>query len=147
MKELIGRMIERIKIDTKENSLIRFETSDGPLTYFAEGDCCSESWFADIYNVSNLLNGVVDEVNRAYGGYDGYNTEDGRCRQESDEVYCYKFSTDRGEASIIFRNSSNGYYGGEIILSEKHTKYIDTLEEFLEDIGPDLRDEWHSAPK
>lgn len=30
-----------------------------------------------------------------------------------DSAYCYKFRTDNGYADIIFRNSSNVYYGGE----------------------------------
>lgn len=45
---------------------------------------------------------------------DGYNVDDGRTRQECDEAYGYKIFTDKGQADIIFRNSSNGYYGGSL---------------------------------
>lgn len=45
---------------------------------------------------------------------DGYNVDDGRTRQKYDEAYGYKIFTDKGQADIIFRNSSNGYYGGSL---------------------------------
>ena len=48
----------------------------------------------------------------------GYNVDDGRCRQEYDAAYGWKIATNKGYADIVFRNSSNGYYGGEINLMQ-----------------------------
>lgn len=79
--------------------------------YRAEGDCCSESWVADILGVEALRGGTVASVEDSPLEED-YDLEDGRCRRECDKVYGYRLVTDKGRADIIFRNSSNGYYGG-----------------------------------
>jgi hypothetical protein len=46
------------------------------------------------------------------GRLDDVNAEDGLCRQEYDQVYGYCLVTDGGVCEIVYRNSSNGYYGG-----------------------------------
>ena len=109
MKELIGKRITQISVND-DQSILSFATDGGTVSYQTYGDCCSESWFADITGVDALLGGTVqsaDEVNM-----DGYNVEDGRTRQVYDEAYGWKLRTDKGYADIVFRNSSNGYYGG-----------------------------------
>lgn len=112
MKELIGKTITGLRVN-EDQSLLVFDHPDGTNTgYETDADCCSETWFADITGVSALIGGVVrtaDEVSM-----DGYNVNDGRGRQESDEAYGYKLTTDKGHVDIVFRNSSNGYYGGSI---------------------------------
>ena len=131
MKELIGKKISHIRIND-DQSILSFETDQGLVSYEAWGDCCSESWFADITGVSALIGGVVataDEVSM-----DDYNVNDGRTRQGEDSAYGYKITTDKGYADIVFRNSSNGYYGGDMNL--------------LRDIGDsnmtEILDDWHA---
>ena len=111
MKELIGKKIKSISI-SDDQSVLSFDTDQGRVAYEAWGDCCSESWFADINGVNALIDCTVLEVNEV--SMDGYNVDDGRCRQESDEAYGYKIKTDKGYADIVYRNSSNGYYGGDM---------------------------------
>ncbi len=111
MIELIGTKITGLRIN-EDQSVLVFDTDQGAVGYAAYGDCCSESWFADITGVSAMLGGTVQTVDEV--SMEGYNVEDGRCRQESDEAYGYKLTTDKGYADIVFRNSSNGYYGGSI---------------------------------
>ena len=110
MKELIGKKITGISI-SEDHETLAFETDKGTIVYTALGGCCSESWFADITGVCELLRGgavkTVETIDM-----DGYNVDDGRCRQECDEAYGLKLVTDRGYTDIVFRNSSNGYYGG-----------------------------------
>jgi len=107
MKTLTGHTIRAIHVERGEHRII-FETNSGRLAYETEGDCCSETWFADIVGVSALLGGEVRLVNST--GLP--NVEDGRNRDEVDEFYGVKITTDLGVADIIYRNSSNGYYGG-----------------------------------
>ena len=109
MKELLGKKIISLYIGEDEHSLI-FKTNEGLFGYSAVGDCCSESWFSDITGVDALIGGTVSEV--MYISMDGYNVEDGRGRQEEDDAYGIKIVTDKGMSSIVYRNSSNGYYGG-----------------------------------
>ena len=111
MKELIGKKITGLRIN-EDQSVLVFDTDQGAVGYEVDGDCCSESWFADITGVSAMLGGTVQTVDEV--SMEGYNVEDGRCRQECDDAYGYKLTTEKGYADIVFRNSSNGYYGGSI---------------------------------
>lgn len=114
MKELIGKKIAGLAV-SDDQSVLTFRIEGGEdVSYYADGDCCSESWFADITGVAALLGGTVTAADSV--DLEGYNVEDGRCRQDYDEAYGWKLTTDKGYADIVFRNSSNGYYGGSIEL-------------------------------
>lgn len=115
MKELVGKTISGLSVNDDQSAL-RFDTKDGPITFNAVGDCCSQSWFADINGVDALIGGTVASVEEV--GMDGYNVDDGRGRQEVDSAYGYKIATDKGNADVVFRNSSNGYYGGWLTLGK-----------------------------
>jgi len=128
MKELVGKVVTGIFVNEDE-SFLKFATTEGDILYHAEGDCCSETWFADIIfsyhgvfdssGVSILVSEV--EVLDIPEWMNGLATKDGRCRQEYDQVYGYKLKFKRrtyyGNADedivIVYRNSSNGYYGGD----------------------------------
>lgn len=109
MKQLIGKKIKALAVN-KDKSLLSFETENEQVNFSVKGDCCSQSWFADINGVYALLGGTVVNVEEV--SMEGYNVEDGRTRQDSDCAYGYKIRTDKGDADVVFRNSSNGYYGG-----------------------------------
>jgi len=111
MKELIGKTIKSLSVNA-DQSILSFETDHGQVNFEVWGDCCSTSWFADITGVHSLLDGKVANVEEV--SMDGYNVNDGRCRQDEDIAYGYKIVTDKGHADVVFRNSSNGYYGGEL---------------------------------
>lgn len=114
MKELIGKTVIGLQVSEGEDFLA-FEHPDGTLTvYEAWGDCCSESWFADITGVDALLYSKVVDAEDV----DLPQIQDDRCRQEEDAFYGVKLKTTKGYVDIVFRNSSNGYYGGKIYLSQ-----------------------------
>jgi hypothetical protein len=131
MKKLIGKKINGISIND-DQSILSFDTDQGQVNYEAYGECCSESWFADITGVSALLGGTVATVEEV--SMDGYNVEDGRGRQYEDAAYGYKLTTDRGYADIVFRNSSNGYYGGN----------LEDYKNALPDGMTAIADDWHA---
>jgi len=124
MKELVGKKIKEIYIDADNQWYLKFITDDGDIVYETEGDCCSESWFADVICIDALLGAIVNVVDEVEM-YSVTDTEDSRCRQEYDAIYGYKFQTDKGWADIVFRNSSNGYYGGWLncLSEEKYKAY------------------------
>lgn len=115
MKELKNKKIYKVEISIGEHFLI-FETDIGKMVYEAIGDCCSESWFAEIIGLNNIIGEKVIEVIEK--DLPSYNLDDGRSRQEIDSVYCYTLTTKKGHCDIVFRNSSNGYYGGYLEFSE-----------------------------
>ena len=106
---LLGKRIAAIEVSDGEGYL-RFQTDAGEVVWEAEGDCCSESWFADIIGTSALIGGTVSEVVEL----EMPKPVDDRTRQEEDEAYGFRISTEKGSATIAFRNSSNGYYGGSL---------------------------------
>lgn len=115
MKELIGKKVREIYVDSEFQTYLKFVTDQGDLHYYADGDCCSESYFAEILGVNNLLQqkyAVLSVEKIQLGESEG-------TRQESDSIYGIKINfSEPGKyygpscALIIFRNSSNGYYGG-----------------------------------
>lgn len=108
MKKLIGREIRGLRV-SPDAHVLAFDTDAGPVVYEAHGDCCSEAWFADIIGVECLLKARIREVRIL----DLSSTpQDDRCRQETDAFYGCTLVSGKGCADIIFRCSSNGYYGG-----------------------------------
>ncbi len=109
MEELIGLKVNKLFVNEDESILI-FETNNGDFNYLTSADCCSETWFADILGVKSLLGEIVNTVKKV----ELETIIDGRCRQTEDEFYGIKIATNKGHIDIIFRNSSNGYYGGSL---------------------------------
>jgi hypothetical protein len=76
--------------------------------YETEADCCSETWWADVTGFDALVGGTVlsaEEIALP-------EPEDDRGRQEYDQAYGLKVTTNKGVCDMVYRNSSNGYYGG-----------------------------------
>jgi len=130
MKELIGKTIQKALIN-EDQSLIAFVTEVGNIYFIAQGDCCSETWFSDILNVTNIFNAKVTSVRSIE--LPEYNVEDGRTRQQYDSVYGYKLVSAKGETTVIFRNSSNGYYGGYVELYLGPVMSLESFEEIHSD--------------
>lgn len=118
---LIGRHIEAVAVTEGEHELV-FQTTTGTVIATTEGDCCSETWFADVTGVQNLIGHTV-AVGESVK-LPGYNVEDGRTRAECDEVYGARLTTEAGYADIVYRNSSNGYYGGNAALAAATTSNV-----------------------
>lgn len=111
---LLGLIVEHISVSEGEDYLL-FETGyqgKNLVLFHLDGDCCSETWFADIVGVENLLGEIVMGVEIL----DLPPPEDERTRQDVDEAYGVKLKTRKGYVDIVYRNSSNGYYGGEAYL-------------------------------
>lgn len=123
MEELTGLTIKELYVGGEEQDWLVFVTDDGKeVLYETFADCCSETWFADITGVDYLLGATVTSVEEIKTE----EVEDERTRQEYDTVYGYKLTTNKGYVDIVYRNSSNGYYGGECahVESRKYDLYM-----------------------
>lgn len=148
MKELVGKLVTNIYVSNDE-TFMKFDIKDEqPIIYKAYGDCCSETWFADI-----IVNWRMTKKDRDNYPLEVLNCEeldipewlqeviaaDGRGRQDSDAVYGLKLKFKdhawrpvvEHDLTIVFRNSSNGYYGGEVLLADQQNKYT---KKALEDV-------------
>lgn len=128
MKELLGRTIRSVEVNDDE-TLLRFQCDGGAVTFEVYGECCSTSWFADLVGYAALIDSLVTET-RAVELEEGKAppsgvpsseslTASGRSWQEEDKLYGYVITTERGRCTVAFRNSSNGYYGGDLRLSDR----------------------------
>jgi hypothetical protein len=131
MKELFEKHVHEVYVSDDQHSLFFvLDWREEIVEYPVSGDCCSESWWADIVGVDALLGQkvigieVVDmpEV-----------PDDGRTRQEHDLAYGYKLKTTKGYVDLVFRNSSNGYYGGELDKAVQHDKLPPGLSKITKD--------------
>jgi len=113
MEHLIGHIIRALYVAPGEEQLA-FVTDTTTITYGTEGDCCSVTWFADVIGVRALIGQKVAAVEdlELPAGYDAQN--DGRTRQDEDDVYGHTIVTAAGRCTVIYRNSSNGCYGGNL---------------------------------
>lgn len=109
--KLLGAQIVNLAVERTYQYGLRFVTLQGDKYIGVESDCCSETWFADIIGVKNLLDEVVSGVEEL--GVSA--AKDDRSRQDFDKCYGVRLKTRKGDCDIIYRNSSNGYYGGEAV--------------------------------
>lgn len=108
--ELVGKIITKLEVG---DYTLKITLENNEEIYFiACGDCCSESWFSDIEGLRSILGKVVTGIYEP--DFTKYDVEDGRCRQECDQYYGFRIMCEENWCDIMFRNSSNGYYGGWI---------------------------------
>lgn len=132
MKELLETRIERVYVSDSQEHIVFVHWVGPPpkvTAYETEADCCSETWFADIVGLHNLLHQVVMGVSVLEVKLP---EDDKRTRQEYDEAYGYRLTTAKGDCDFIFRNSSNGYYGGSlcVVKEDRLPKIMDGEREF-----------------
>lgn len=105
---LLGRTVRQILMESGEERM-QFVCEDGDrLDFVTDGDCCSETWFADIVGVDAILGQPITVAEAV----DLPDPEDDRTRQECDSAYGFRLFTAKGCCDFVYRNSSNGYYGG-----------------------------------
>lgn len=106
---LVGRRVLEIAVEPGEARL-GLRTDSGWVFFDTDADCCSETWFADILNPQALLSkGAIITAAIELNLPDD---DHSRSRQEYDCVYGSRLTTADGDCDIVYRNSSNGYYGG-----------------------------------
>ena len=115
---LLGRTITAVHL-YPDGKQIKFILQDRPAVILeAVGDCCSESWIESLDNPS-ALTGKVSSVEDIPMPDLGNISGNRHVVNEYGEVKYYglKIVTDKGHCVIDYRNDSNGYYGGELIVS------------------------------
>lgn len=109
---LIGARVAAFTVqDGEECAWLTTDRGVYELATFA--DCCSETWWADAVGVKQMIGAVVTAIEDIE--MPDEDPRDGRSRQEFDELYGIRITTDRGACDLIYRNSSNGYYGGDSV--------------------------------
>lgn len=116
-KALIGKRVETIDINP-DRDLLRFSLAGGEVIYAsAVGGCCSRSWFESIEGVDALIGHEVLRVTDRAMPPENDKTGDPEYGSLI-QFYGWTIETSRGRFDIEMRNESNGYYGGEVIVSD-----------------------------
>lgn len=142
-RELTGKTVTKVEVG-EDGEFLRFTLNDGSQpTFFAYGDCCSHTWVQEVRGVTSLLNREVRRIEikttkNLPSRNDGKDMDDDDWEWGEDCVqeYGYTFYTDAGYFDIVYRNSSNGYYGGSLDLFNEDSLWLDT---------PDENTVWHEV--
>lgn len=111
MNPLIGKTLIGVKL-AKDKEAILFQTPEGDIVARCDADCCSYTW---VENIESTVRDFPALVTAAEDIEDGLpemvkNDPEHDCLQ----FYGFKIATDKGVLVIDYRNSSNGYYGGNL---------------------------------
>lgn len=109
ISKLLGQTVQGLCVNNDQSELYLINQWGHAIRITTYACCCSETWFADITSPENL-DGEIKGIRLL----DLPDPTDDRSRQESDSAYGFVLSTDKGDCTIVYRNSSNGYYGGSI---------------------------------
>jgi hypothetical protein len=123
VKDLVGKQILNVLISPDRHTLV-FITNKGTVAYYAEGDCCSNSWFESFDNLEVLQNQVVESL-------ESIPVKGTQNEYDYIQIYGIRLNTQQGYALIEYRNSSNGYCGGwcqKIVAPENYMEYKALLE-------------------
>lgn len=107
---LRGLAVKKIYISPDSTHLKFDVTKDGipqpAVIWVTEGECCSSSWWEEAFSLKSLKNEKVVGVEELT-----LNSERGSYGDET-QWYGISIITTKGIAKFVFRNESNGYYGG-----------------------------------
>ena len=111
-KELQGRMLSKIVYDDDE---IHFHLTDTHyVNMYHDQDCCESVYVEDIVGDLDDLIGttllLVEEVNN----YEPDDVASYESADDSETWTYYRFSTEKGDVSIRWYGSSNGYYSESV---------------------------------
>lgn len=114
LKKLVGLTIARVSFAPDMTQMF-LDTEAGRFTLDAEGDCCSHSVIDHVDNETALIGKVlsVRDVEQ-WVPRERPDSFEGKPAGDYEDISYYALAivTDKGEAIIDYRNSSNGYYGG-----------------------------------
>ena len=114
LAELVGCTV--VSVDTKDSERVKLMLSDGrEATFGLDADCCSHSYFTDLGQFHELAGGLILNAEERHG------VGSGDSRDVGDDNNCISwhflvFMTSHGHVTIDWRNDSNGYYDGSLLM-------------------------------
>jgi hypothetical protein len=124
LENFVGKKIEKCLINNSKD-IMYWKINGRWYELYAEGDCCSSSWYEWCDNASVLQNSILMEF------------EEYECNSWWKNGDCYyvragmlEFKTNKGCCTIELRNNSNDYYRGYCKVRER----VDNLPEKLTEL-------------
>lgn len=113
MENLVGRKVLSAKIN-KEKNLIVLETDKHSLYLTWEGDCCADCYLAHVSGSDALIGATIIEANNT-----SWRVIKEQHECEVTESMGTRIKTDKGYVTFETRLEHNGYYSGNILISDE----------------------------
>lgn len=107
---LVGKTIIMVAASLDLELMEFYDVSGDVFRLSTVIDCCNSVWFNHVSGLDCLIKSTVVEVRQSQWN------EVARTEQEDDEACFWTFITTHGYFDLEVRNSSNGYYGGNVNL-------------------------------
>lgn len=118
--QLIGKTIKQVLL-TEDRGAIKFVLADGDeVVAMCDGDCCSHTWIEDVLNLDAALGAEVVSVEDIDLPAEFQQPTKTDHYEEEMAYYGLAINTTKGRCTIAYRNSSNGYYGGNLSWPGEH---------------------------
>lgn len=109
--QLLNKKIVKMQIASDKEALLFVTEDDQQLVIRVDGDCCSHSWIESVELPALGLPFTIIACDDLDMNKEPLENDEYECLQ----FYGAKITTDKGDLVIDYRNSSNGYYGGNIV--------------------------------
>lgn len=112
-EKIKGRMLHKIT-DNSDNLQLHLDNKE-IIEFYAEGDCCSDSWIEHIESPpkpEKIISMEEIEIPPSYDCDESNTKKRNPDHMDSVQFYFYRINTENGSYLIEMRNNSNGYYGG-----------------------------------
>jgi hypothetical protein len=118
---MIGKTIQHVEMDILGSSICFHFDDRTAIVLEARGDCCSYSWIESIDAPQALYGRVlsVEEIDMPDLGFVRTHKHEPEDKYSTLQYYGLKITTTKGIAVLDYRNDSNGYYGGELVLRKE----------------------------
>lgn len=114
LEELIGKEIVSAFIN-KQKDIVLLITKQGPLYLSWTGDCCSKCFLANISGSDILIGSIILEVKNIEWTLTPESAEEDSVVETMGTILI----TNKGHITLESRLEHNGYYGGQIKVSNK----------------------------
>jgi len=105
-------IVENVIFSRDDATLTLIAADGNEIKLELEGDCCSSSFFDKDtkLDVADLLGDTLLDVSYNFIGHEPMEND-----WEAVKNYALVLRTDRRSISLLWRNSSNGYYSGTVV--------------------------------
>lgn len=112
---LVGKTVQSIWLADDRKALRFVLNDDSEIIARCDGECCSVTWIEDIINPEFAIGKAVMRAEDIELPIDFHTPTKTDNDEDETAYYGFLIETANGRCTIAYRNSSNGYYGGNLV--------------------------------